>query len=104
MPIVNGKGMIISKKEADQDGYIFFLDESDPSFIRFHAAEKQLYWFSTNINVAKSHAAYWKDQHGNQLRLTLECSIIYNLTYVENKTVIYGVRKPDIIIIRKLWW
>ena len=89
----------VSKEVADNDGYTFFLHADDPAFIN----DRQLYWFSSEIEVAKSHADYWPDAEGNKWRLTLKCLIPENSLVADVRNY-HSVVRDDIVIIGKIWW
>ena len=61
----------VSKEDADAEDYVFFLSRNDPAFV----GNGELYWFSSNDAVARTHADYWLSADGTKWRLTLTCTI-----------------------------
>ena len=98
-----------SKQQADEDGFVFFLNSQDPRYIDYCQKNNtnQLYWFSTEHGTAVSNADNWEDENekGMLWKLTLECTIPKRIANKNRIDVInfHSIPAEDIVIVGKIW-
>jgi hypothetical protein len=88
----------VTKEDASSDDYVFFPPLDNPLYMN-----RQLYWFSTNWDTAKSHADYWIDQNNTKWGLTLICGIP-DSSERKHGDCFCNVHPKDIVIIDRIWW
>ena len=96
--------MRLSRLEANS--MQFFYESTDEQYIKKckeNGAFEKPYWFSLNVNVAKSIAGYWEGDDGVKWRLTLRCRIPANSQVVDVYNF-HSVKGESVEIVEMLWW
>jgi hypothetical protein len=89
----------ITMEMANDEQFEFFLSYDNPNF----KEGRELYWFSSMLDVAKSHAEWWLGEDGTKWRLTLKCRIPESSETREVHNYC-NVEAANILIIEKIWW